>query len=176
MSEFRTRASSEKFHGRKIVVRVDEVQYPDGKLHEVEVVGHAGAVVIIAQPEPGQVVLVHQYRHATGRSLWEIPAGTMEAGENPATTAARELAEETGYRAKRLRKVWTAYSAPGFCEELLHFFIAEDLTPGETSFDEGEDIETRVFAVHEAWEMVKRNELPDAKTQIALAYLITRTD
>ena len=167
-------SSEQRYRGKNIGLRTDRVRSPDGGEQRVDVVEHNGAVVIIAQPEPLHVVLVRQYRHAVGQLLWEIPAGTIERGEQPLATAHRELAEETGYRAQRMTKLWTAYSAPGFCEELLHFFLAEGLSAGPTAFDDGEDIETAVFSVAEAWAMVQRDELPDAKTQIALAALRSR--
>jgi ADP-ribose pyrophosphatase len=146
------------YRGRVVTLRVDEVD------------ALKGGVVIIAQPAPRTVVLVRQHRHAVSADLWEVPAGMLGVGEELAVAAQRELLEETGYRAERVRYLWAAYSTPGFCNELLHFFVAEGLTPGEQRLDDNEDIEVRTFALDDAWAMVERDELRDAKSQIALAW------
>jgi ADP-ribose pyrophosphatase len=162
------------YDGRVVSLRVDRIEREDRRF-EAEIVEHREAVAIVAQPRAGSVILVGQYRYPLERVLWEVPAGSMDDGETVEAAAARELREETGYRAARLQHLWSAYSAPGFCNELLHFVLAEDLTPGETEPDVDEDIEVRTFDVEEAWAMVERNELPDAKTQIALAALRGRS-
>ncbi|HLW37344.1 MAG TPA: NUDIX hydrolase [Candidatus Eremiobacteraceae bacterium] len=158
------------FEGRVITVRVDEVEYPNGHRGTVEVVEHRGGVAIIAQPEPRQIVLVRQFRPAIGQLLWEVPAGKLEPGEQPLQCATRELIEETGYRCREMRHLWTFYTAPGFCTELLHLYRAEELIAGEAQPEASEQIEMRAFDVDAAWEMVMKDELPDAKTQIALAW------
>ena len=158
------------YEGRVLNLRVDDVEYPNGHRSTVEVVEHRGGVAVIAMPQPHQIVLVHQYRPAIGRAMWEVPAGKLEAGEDPSSCARRELMEETGYRAERLRELWTFYTAPGFCSELLHLFVAEGLRLGAASPEAGEQIEVRTFDVDEAWALASRNELPDAKTQIALSW------
>ena len=159
------------YEGRVVNLRVDAVEYPNGHRSEVEVVEHRGGVAVIAMPQPRRIVLVHQFRPAIGRAMWEVPAGKLEAGEDPPLCAQRELLEETGYRAGRVRELWSFYTAPGFCSELLHLFLAEDLTAGTPRPEEGEQIQTRSFDVDEAWTLVQRGELPDAKTQIALAWV-----
>jgi ADP-ribose pyrophosphatase len=158
------------YEGNVINLRVDEVDARKGGRRGFEVVEHKGGVVIVAQPAPGTIVLVSQQRHAVGEDLWEVPAGMLETGEDPAHAAARELREETGYRAERVRYLWSAYSTPGFCTELLRFFVAEGLTPGEPSPDDNEEFVVRTFALADAWAMVQRDELRDAKSQIALAW------
>jgi ADP-ribose pyrophosphatase len=158
------------YEGRVVNLRVDEVEYSNGHRSEVEVVEHRGGVAIVALPAPRSIVLVRQFRPAIGREMWEVPAGKIEAGEGPAACASRELVEETGYTAQRLRKLWTFYTAPGFCTELLHLFVAEGLTAGAASPEESEQIEVRAFDIDDAWRLVAQNELPDAKTQIALAW------
>ncbi len=157
------------YEGKVINVRVDEV---DSGKHRTknEVVEHSGAVVLIARPDPRSIILVRQYRHPTGRTLLEAPAGGIESGETPEAAAERELREETGFAAKRMQRLWSAYSAPGFCDELLHFFAADDLTAGDVDPQDGEEIDMEILAIEDAWAMVERDELPDAKTQIALAW------
>lgn len=158
------------FSGRVVNLRVDDVEYPNGHRSTLEVVEHRGGVAIIAQPQRGQIVLVRQYRPAVATTLWEVPAGKLEAHETPQSCAERELIEETGYRCQRLRELWSFYTAPGFCNELLHLFVAEGLQAGAAQPEASEDIEVRTFAVEEAWRLVREGELPDAKTQIALAW------
>src|SRR4051812_9219446 len=117
------------YRGRVVDLRIAELEFPSRRV-VAEVVEHRGAVVIVALPTPDSIVLVEQYRYAIDKRNWEVPAGTIDPGENPDETAARELREETGYTAQRIRKLWSAYSAPGFCSELLHFYAAEDLSVG----------------------------------------------
>jgi ADP-ribose pyrophosphatase len=158
------------YDGNIINLRLDEVDARKGGRRLFEVVEHRGGVVAIASPQPHTIVLVRQHRHAVGTDLWEVPAGVLEPGEDPAAAALRELREETGYRAGRVRYLWSAHSTPGFCTELLRFYVATELTPGESQPDDNEEFEVRTFAVAEAWQMVERDELRDAKTQIALAW------
>ena len=162
------------FEGRIMNVRVDDVLYPNGNRSTVEVVEHNGGVCVIAQPDPASIVLVRQFRPAIGRELWEVPAGKLEAGEDPRVAAERELIEETGYRCASLRKLWSFYTAPGFCSELLHIFVAEGLSAGTPEPEADEEIETRVFPLEEAWSMIERDELPDAKTQVAVGWARAR--
>ena len=160
------------YEGRILNLRVDDVVYPNGNPSKVEVVEHDGGVSIIAQPDPRSIVLVKQFRPAIGRELWEVPAGKLERGEDPAKAARRELLEETGYRCASLRKLWTFYTAPGFCSELLHLYVAEGLEAGEPEPEADEVLHAKVFDVDAAWNMVQRDEIPDAKTQIALAWAL----
>ncbi|MGH7659450.1 MAG: NUDIX hydrolase [Vulcanimicrobiaceae bacterium] len=160
------------YRGKVVSLRLEELEFSSGR-SIVEIVEHPGAVVIVAQPSPNEIVLVEQYRYPIGRRQWEVPAGTIDEGEDPGACAARELREETGYSAKSLKPLWTAYSAPGFCTELLHFYAAEDLTSGDRAPDTGEeDMLVKTFALDDAWAMVERNELTDAKSQIAIAWAL----
>ncbi|MFN2461490.1 MAG: NUDIX hydrolase [Candidatus Velthaea sp.] len=160
------------YEGNVINLRVDEVRTETGD-HSYEVVEHRGAVVVIVRPTPDTMVLVRQYRHALMRHTWEACAGTIDAGEQPRDAALRELREETGYRARSIRRLWSAFSAPGFCDELLHFFVTDDVEPGETDFDAGEDIEMRTFDLAELRELVQTDQLRDSKTQIAVLWALT---
>ncbi len=164
-------ASERIYSGRVLNLRVDEIdRYRDGGRRSVEVVEHVGGVCVIARPTPAEIVLVKQYRHPVAADLWEVPAGMIEHGEPPIETARRELVEETGYRAESLRFLWSIYPTPGFCDERIHFFVADGLTPGEAQPEDDESFELRTWSLDEAWELVERDELRDAKTQIALAW------
>jgi ADP-ribose pyrophosphatase len=160
------------YDGHVLNLRVDTVNTSSGT-HEWEVVEHSGAVVVIAMPSPEEMVLVRQYRHPLERETWEVCAGSMDPGESPEDAARRELREETGFRAKSIRRLWSAYSAPGFCSELLHFFVTDEWDTGETDFDPGEDITIATFPVSRLREMIERDELPDAKTQISVLWALT---
>jgi ADP-ribose pyrophosphatase len=153
-------------------LRVDTVSDERGT-HEWEIVEHGGAVVVIALSGPDEMVLVRQYRHPLERLTWEVCAGGIDPGETPHDAALRELREETGFRARSLRRLWSAYSAPGFCSELLHFFVTDEWDVGETDFDPGEDIEIATFPIVRLREMMERDELPDAKTQISVLWALT---
>ncbi len=167
----KTFTSRRIYEGRVVSLRVDRVGSEEGThRRNVEVVEHPGGVAIIAQPSPQTIVLVRQQRHAVGDELWEVPAGMIERGEDPRFTARRELVEETGYRAERLEFLWTIYTSPGFCNERIHFFSAEGLSPGEPEPEEDEAFEIRVWNIDDAWLLVENDELRDAKTQIALAW------
>jgi ADP-ribose pyrophosphatase len=166
-------ASRRVYEGKVINLRVDTVRNDGGKPHDVEIVEHAGAVVVIVRPLPAELLLVKQYRHALGRETWEAVAGGMEPGESPEDAAVRELREETGYRAHRVTRLWSAYSAPGFCTELLHFCLVDGYDVGVAEPDENEQIETGVFPLEELWNMIRADALPDAKTQVAVLWALT---
>lgn len=164
-------SSQQRFAGRVFRVRTDEVRFDDGLTTKLDIVEHPGAYAIIATPSRNEIVLVRQYRHATGRELWEIPAGTREPGEGTLEGALRELAEETGYRAGSARLIGSLYCTPGFCEELMQFVHADELTPGETDFDTDERIVVQNFTLDEAQRLVQSGEIADAKTVLALLWM-----
>lgn len=158
------------YDGRVVNLRVDTLR-ENGRARDVEVVEHAQAVVVIVCPQPGEMLLVRQYRHPLARESWEIVAGGMEPGESPEDAAVRELREETGYRAHRVTRLWSGYSAPGFCDELLHFCLVEGYEIGAAEPDEGEDgIQIGIFRIEELWRMIRADELPDVKTQVAVLW------
>ncbi|MBV8148319.1 MAG: NUDIX hydrolase [Candidatus Eremiobacteraeota bacterium] len=159
------------FEGRVFNVRIDELRYDDGARHRCDVVEHQGSFTIVAAPQPGHVILVRQYRHPAGAVLWELPAGTAEADEDPIAGAARELREETGYRAARIRPLGALYVSPGFCTEIMRFFYAEELSAGEQALDEDERIEVGIFSTDAAWRLVATGEIADIKTVLALLWL-----
>jgi len=159
------------FEGRVFNVRTDCVRYSDGAEHRLDIVEHPGSVVILASPQPNRLVLVRQYRHPAKRYLWELPAGTREPGEDPAAGALRELEEETGYRAGRISLVGSLLMTPGFCDELMHFFYAEELQAGPQSLDEDERIEVTTVTRETAWRLVAAGEIADTKTVLALLWM-----
>ena len=143
---------------------------PDGKLHIRESVQHPGAVTILPLFDDGRVCLIRNYRVAVEKTLVELPAGTLEPGENPATTASRELIEETGYRAASLEKLCEFYMSPGILNERMHLYLARGLQPGPSALEPGEQIETWVVPWHEAMRMVFDGTIQDAKTLVGLLY------
>ncbi|MFO7172533.1 MAG: NUDIX hydrolase [Bacillota bacterium] len=139
-----------------------------------DVVRHPGAVVMVPVLGDGRVLLVRQWRAPAGRKLLELPAGTLEPGEEPAAAAERELQEEIGYRSRRLTPLGSFYSAPGFCTELLHLFLAEDLVPDPRPGDADEAIEVVILPLAEALVRALRGELQDAKTIAGLCLAAAR--
>jgi ADP-ribose pyrophosphatase len=162
--------SQNVFQGRVFGVRVDRIRYPDGAEHRVDVVEHGASLAIVATPSRDELVLVRQYRHPARAMLWEIPAGTAEQGETAVDGARRELREETGFTAERIRPIASLWITPGFCSELMHFFHAEELTAGEPAFDDDERIEVGVFTIRAAWRLVADGSA-DIKTVLALLWL-----
>lgn len=143
---------------------------PDGAEHIKETIQHPGAVAILPLLDDGRVCLIHNYRIAVGKTLIELPAGTLEPGEDPAATAGRELIEETGYRAKRLEKLCEFSMSPGILNEQMHLYAAHGLTAGPTAREAGETIENLVVAWDEAMQMVFDGTIEDAKTLVGLLY------
>lgn len=164
-------SSVQRFEGRVFRVRTDELRFEDGGSARVDVVEHRGSYAIIALPQPDRIVLVRQYRHPVGRELWEIPAGTAEPDESILTGALRELVEETGYRAHSARAIGTFYMTPGFCNEVMHMVVAEQLEPGTQSLDEDERIVVQTFTIEEAESLLASGEICDAKTIFALVWM-----
>lgn len=166
-------ASKRVYEGRVVNLRVDTLPGENGRPHQVEVVEHAQAVGVIVRPRPGELLLVRQYRHPLARENWEIVAGGMDPGESPEDAAVRELREETGYRAARVERLWSAFTAPGFCEELLHFCVVDGYEIGAPEPDQDESIEIGIFSLEELWGKIRRDELPDAKTQVAVLWALS---
>ena len=166
-----TIATHERFAGRVFRVRTDELRYPDGSVHTADIVVHPGAFGIIATPEDRSIVLVRQYRHAVGRAIWEIPAGTAEPGESPAAGAARELREETGYSCESLRPLGRLFMTPGICTEEMYFFHATGLRPGEQQLDGDEAISVATVTLEDAKRLTAAREIVDAKTLLALLWM-----
>lgn len=156
------------YRGRVVTLRIDTLRTPDGREIKREVVEHHGAVAIVPRLDADTVLLIRQYRQAVGETLLEIPAGTLEEGEDPDACAARELEEEIGYRAGRLRPMFSQYLAPGYSSEVLHAYLGEELTPGRTHPDEDEEIELVPVKVADIEPMIRDGRIKDAKSIAAL--------
>jgi ADP-ribose pyrophosphatase len=163
----------EIYKGRIFTVARDRVRLPMGVEATLEVVRHPGSVVLLPMPDPGHVILVKQYRYAIDRWMWELPAGSLKPGEDPAGGAARECEEETGLAAGRVEFVGALYPTPGYCDEKMNFFRLTMLAPPENrpaaSPDEDEDIRTQIFSLEEARQMIRSGEIDDLKTVAGLA-------
>jgi len=161
------------YEGPVFGVRRDEVLEPGGLRATREVVTHPGSVVVVPVLDDGRVVLVRQYRHATRQYLWELVAGRMDPEETPKRAAARELLEETGYRAKRFSVFLDVFPTPGFVEERMFILLAEGLTAGEAQPEEDEKIEARAYSLKELKQMIQRGKLRDAKSVAGILYYVT---
>jgi ADP-ribose pyrophosphatase len=169
----RTLETRRLFDGRVLRVRVDTVALPNGETGVREVVEHNGSVVIV--PIFGQdVFLVRQYRHATGETLLELPAGTIDAGEDKRDTALRETEEEIGFTPQTLTYLFEGYVSPGYSGELQSFWLAEDLVPVASSADDDEFLDVVTMPLAEALLWVERGDCRDLKTMAGLLHIATR--
>ena len=161
--------------GRIFRVEVDRVRLPAGHVVDMEIVRHPGSVVMLPMPAVGQIILIRQYRYAINRWIWELPAGSLEPGEDPARAAARECEEEIGLLPGRVERIATLYPTPGFCDETMVYYRCLDLRPPAPDStarpDEDEDIEPRTFSVDEARALAASGELVDLKTAYGLTLL-----
>jgi ADP-ribose pyrophosphatase len=157
-------AETSIYSGRVVNLVVADVQLPNGMQSKRELVRHPGAVAIVALDEVNQVLLVRQYRFAAGRVMLEIPAGTLEPGEDPYLCAERELQEETGYRPGRMLAIGGIYVAPGYTTEFIHLFVARDLTESRLDMDDDEFISAERVPLTEALAMIERGDIIDGKS------------
>lgn len=164
------------FQGRVISLQVDTVALPNGETAKREIVKHPGAVAVLAIHE-GRMIVVEQYRKPLERSLVEIPAGKLEPGEDPLEAAKRELEEETGFRCDTLKPIFSFYTSPGFADEILHVYFAEQLVPGEVRLDEDEFLDIEFLTLEAAQQYIADGRIRDAKTVAAVyawqAYQLT---
>jgi ADP-ribose pyrophosphatase len=156
------------YDGRVIHVELHEVTLANGSRAKRELVRHPGAVAIVPLEPDHQVVLVEQFRFAAGRVLLEIPAGTLEVGEDPDVCAERELREETGLRPGSLQRLGGIYVAPGYTTEFIHLYLARELTPDALMMDADEDIRTVRMPLAEALAKIEAGEIIDGKSVSAL--------
>ncbi len=153
------------YEGKKVRLEVHHLEDEDtAKRVRREVCVHNGAVVVLAFSAPERVLLLRNRRYSVGQVLVELPAGTLEKGENPMNCAGRELQEETGYLAQRMKLLGSFYSSPGILTEKMHAFAAYDLKKSHQALEEGEDIEVFEASVDEAIGMIQSGEIQDGKT------------
>ena len=165
---FKLLRSETLLKGRAFLIRRDTLKTPDGRETKFDIIEHGGSVIIVPEDQDGNLLFVRQFRHAAGLDLLELPACTLEAGEDPAVCAAREIREETGFAANKIIKIGDFFLAPGYSTEFMHVYLAQDLRydPLEADADEFLSVEKIPFA--EAIQMAERGEMPDAKSLAAL--------
>lgn len=156
------------YTGRIVRLNLERHRLPDGRQVEFEVVRHTGGAAVLPILADGRVLLIRQYRAPLGGMLWEIPAGRLDAGETPEACVRRELQEEAGYRAGRLERLGAMLTAPGFCDEMVHLYLATELETVPRAPEEDEYIEPVPLSLAEAMTMLRRGEIVDGKTQLAL--------
>ena len=172
---FETLRSETVFHGKLIDVNHDTIRLPDGREAMREIVRHAPAAAVLPVDADGRLIFVRQYRHTVKAMTLEIPAGILEKDEEPAMGAARELEEETGRIAGKLRFIFRFYSSIGFCDEELSVFIAEDLKPGVLNPDDDEFVTIEKYTPEEAFKLISDGQIVDSKSTAAvLYYMATR--
>lgn len=161
------------FRGKRFhLVRAEQVM-PDGSRHQREFLRHPGAVAILPVDHQGQVCLIENVRVTAGRALYELPAGTLEPGEDPRAAAERELAEETGYRAGQVELLARFFTSPGVLDELMYLYLATGLQAGLPAREAGEDIHNRLVPWDQAMAMVRQGQIEDAKTLVGLLWYAT---
>lgn len=152
------------YEGKVVDLVIDEVSLPNGKSANREIILHSGGVVVLPITKEGNLVLVEQFRYATGQTLLEFPAGRLNKNENPQKAALRELKEETGFTAGKIENFNHIFMAPGFCTERLFVFLATDLIKGEAQPDEDEFVRTIILKPSEFKDKIIKSEIIDAKT------------
>lgn len=163
-----TDTQQEIYRGRVIRLVLERVRLPNGATAELEIVHHPGGAAVVALDAQGRVCLLRQYRHAAGGWVWELPAGKLDPGEAPALTARRELEEEAGMRAASWEALGRIVSSPGVFTEVIHLYLARELTPVAMQTEAHEVIEVHWFAWAEALRMAQAGEIEDAKTLAGL--------
>ena len=161
------------YQGPVFGVRRDQVLEPGGLRTTREVITHSGSVVVLPVLPDKKIVLIRQYRHATRQYLWELVAGRMDEGESVKEAAARELLEETGYRAKSFKVFLDVFPTPGFLEERMYILLAEGLTAGQAEPEEDEKIQVRSYSLNELKQMIHKGQLHDAKSIAGILYYLT---
>jgi ADP-ribose pyrophosphatase len=160
------------YQGKVFRLQRDTVIEPGGVEAVRDIIEHPGSVVVLPIFKDGRILLIRQYRHSVGEFLWELVAGRKEPNESPAAGARRELLEETGYTARRLRKLMRVVPTPGFVNEWMWIFAAEGLTEGAAQPEEDEKITPRIFTLKQAEKMIKSGTLRDAKSICGILYYL----
>jgi len=152
------------YDGKIVHLYQDTVELPNGRQAKREVVRHVGAVAIVPIDATGKVILVRQFRHAAGRVLLEIPAGTLNPNEDPTAAAMRELQEETGYKAENMRRIGGLFTAPGYTSEFIHLYLATNLSESPLDKDEDEFIELERMPLQNALNLIRTGQIADGKS------------
>ncbi|WP_074146825.1 NUDIX hydrolase, partial [Clostridioides difficile] len=166
--EEKTISSDRVYTGKVITLKVDTVEIPGQGYQKRELVEVGGAVGIVAITDDNKVVLVKQFRKPIEKPIFEIPAGKLEKNESPKECAERELKEETGYSAKNIKLIHKFFTSAGFSNEIMFVYLATGLTPGENNLDADEFLDVYEIELEEAYNMVLKNDVEDAKTSIGL--------
>jgi ADP-ribose pyrophosphatase len=167
---FALASSKPRLTSRVFAVHAETWTAPDGRTFERDTVVHPGAVAVLPRTADGRFLMLRQFRAAARGWLLEIPAGTLEAGETPLRCAKRELIEETGHRARRWRKLGAILPAPGFCTEIIHLYLAEDLAPAHGELDDDEHLRVVSMTEREILDAVAKGRLRDAKSLCAILH------
>jgi ADP-ribose pyrophosphatase len=171
-------SSKRLYSGRILNLDLDSVRYPDDSIGQLEMLRHPGAAAVVPFLDPPgsadpRAVLIRQFRHAADSYIWEVPAGRLDGGESPESCAERELEEETGMRARRLERLTTIYTTPGFTDERIHLFLADGLEPGAEHREADEFMELHTLRWSQVLEMIDRGEIVDGKTLVSLLFVQT---
>ncbi|RDY28747.1 NUDIX hydrolase [Romboutsia weinsteinii] len=166
--EEKTISSDRVYTGKVISLRVDTVEVLNQGYKKREIVEHGGAVGIVAITDNNKILLVKQFRKAIEKEIVEIPAGKLEIGENPKDCAIRELQEETGYTAQNIKLMHKFFTSAGFSNQKVFIYLATGLTKGENNLDDGENLDLYELDLNDAYDMVVRNDIEDAKTSIGI--------
>lgn len=172
MSEEKVLSTRIVFTGRAVRVRVDTVRLPGAGETTREIVEHADCVAVVPVDEKGNVLLVEQFRHATGKTLLEIPAGGIEPRETPEEAVRRELKEEIGYEPQKIERLGGFYAAPGYCTEYLHLFLAANLVPSRLYAEDTEEIRVVRMPLSDISEAISSGRICDAKSIAGLLYFL----
>lgn len=166
---FKIEKSEILFKGKVFDLQVDEIKYNSGNKGIREIAVHPGGAVVVPVKDDGKIVMITQYRYPFNKFMIEFPAGKLDKGEDPLKCATRELEEETGYKTQNIFKLGEICTTPGFCSEVLHLYLAKELTHGNHNREEGEfGMEVFEFSIKEVEEKIKSGEINDAKTICAL--------
>lgn len=156
------------YHGRAFDVRRDQIRLPNGKSTALDIVDHSGAITIVPVDASGVIWFVRQYRHPTGQMLLELPAGTLEPGEQPEEAALREIREEIGMAAKSIKLLGEFYLAPGYSTEYMYIYLAKGLTPAPLDQDEDEILFVEKIPASEVYQLIESGKIQDAKTLLGM--------
>lgn len=168
---YEVRSSEVVYKGKVFNIEKDVISLPDGRETTRETIIHHGAAAMLPIDDEGKIIFVRQYRHSARKEVLEIPAGTIEDGEDPYDCAVREIEEETSCKAGKMTFMFKMYSSIGFCNEIIYVYLAENLVKGQFNMDDDEFITIERYSLEESIDLIKKGEICDSKTISAvLAY------